>query len=164
MPTRARDAPACFKDVGQALLDDAEGGQIDPRRDLTWLAVDHQLHLQSGSPDLVDQAADRIESGLRTERCLLILEAKQPQQMSHLAEGFACGGLHGHERLAGTCGITPERALRCVRLDRYHAETVGHHVVQLPGDAGPLLNDGFARHQVALQHELHHLRAQVTRP
>ena len=60
--------------------------------------------------------------------------------MAQLVEGLASRLLHRAHRPQGALGVLGGDGLGRARLHRHEAHPVGDHVVQLAGDAGPLLD------------------------
>ena len=85
--------------VGQALLDDPVGGQVDRARERVRLAVDVQAHRQAGAADLVHQRVEVAEPRLGRELDLLALAPHRAEQPAHLGERRAAGLLDAFERL-----------------------------------------------------------------
>ena len=100
-------------DVGQRLLDDAVGGQVDaggqavgdasPRRPA--LAVDAlDPHVEAGAARAVDQAVEVGQAGGGGQRGGLAL-AQQVEHRAQLAEGLLAGVLDGGERRADLAAL-----------------------------------------------------------
>jgi hypothetical protein len=125
--------------VGERLLDDPVGRQVDPGRQRLLGALDHQLDPEPGPPDLLDQRRHLGQAGLGGEAGGLVAVAPQhPEQPAHLDQGLAPGGrdrLEGAGR-PGRFGRHRHRA--GLGLHHHHADVVGDHVVQLAGDPGAL--------------------------
>ena len=136
--------------VGQALLDDAVGGEVDAAREREGLAVDVQPDGQAGAADLVQQRVEAVEARLGHELDLVLLAAHGGQQAAHLGERRPAGPLDAPERVAvlgqRVGKLVPDRA----HLEHHHADRVGDDVVELAGDPRALLGHRDARRRLAL--------------
>src|SRR5690349_24935480 len=86
--------------VGQALLNDPVGRQVDRRRERERLAVDVQPDGQAGPADLVQQGAEGVEAGLGHQVDVVLVAAHGGQQTAHLGQRRAPGLLDAAERIA----------------------------------------------------------------
>ena len=128
--------------VGEGLLDDPVGGQVDPGRQRRLGALDHQLDPEPGPPDLLDQGPHVGQAGLGGEAGRLVAVAAQhPEQPAHLDQGLAAGGGDRLEGPGRPARVALARHRAGLGLDHHHADVVGDHVVELAGDAGPLGGD-----------------------
>lgn len=62
-----------------------------------------------------------------------------------LGHSLSAGGLDARQRLLGLVGLASEDPAGGAGLDAPDADVVGHHVVELPGDPHPLVEDGSSR-------------------
>ena len=148
--------------VGQRLLHDPVGRQVDARGQLAMLAkaahVDPHARargprdqpVQLGQPWRGKQRRARGRRGQlmtghrRPARIGVVGLPERTQHPAHLVQRLAAGGLDGAERVPGVTGLAVDHVLTVARLDRDHAHAVCDHVVQFPCDAQPLL-----RHRLA---------------
>jgi hypothetical protein len=132
-------------DVGQRLLHDPVGGEVDARCELDRLPLDAQLHVDARRPHLLDEPPCLGKAGLWGENGHTVVRAQDPEQASHLGERLPGGRLHGFELLRLARPLVTEPPANGPRLDDDHADRVGDHVVELARDQGPLLRNGAAR-------------------
>src|SRR4051794_13175782 len=79
-------AAGVLERVGEALLDEPEGGEVEPGRQLAPLARHAQLDRQAGLPRALDQLAQSAHARLgrtagRLARLLVIEHAEQPAHL-----------------------------------------------------------------------------------
>ena len=144
--------------VRERLLDDPVGGDLEARVERALVALDHELHGETGGPELVQQLVEAVEPGRRVRGLLL---AQDPEHPAHVGQREAPGG---RDRLEGRPGLVRalvDDAQRAARLDHDHAHVVRDHVVQLAGDPLALVADGALGPLVALA--LEPLRALLER-
>jgi hypothetical protein len=128
-------------DVGERLLDDPVGGEVDPRRQRPGGAIDRQGDRQARGARLVDEVVDVREPRLWVKRGALVAGAQDAEHAAHLPQCLPTGGLGGAQR--GACGSWfgahdfPGRA----DLHDHHPDAVSDHVVQLARDPRPLFGD-----------------------
>jgi len=70
--------------VGQRLLDDATGRQVDARRQRPRVALGHELDGQLATARLLDELRQAVRPGLRHERRDGALPAKHAERAAHL--------------------------------------------------------------------------------
>jgi hypothetical protein len=141
--------------VGQRLLHDAVSGEFYSGRERPGLALDVQLYRQSGLAHLPDQLVEVVEARLGRKGKVRVRVAQHTEQAAHLYERLAPGRLDRAQYLLAVSRLFGLReALGRLRLYHHHAHAVGHHVVQLAGDARPLLcNSGPCLfHALALEY------------
>jgi hypothetical protein len=150
-------------DVGQRLLDDPEGGKVDPGRHGRPRPVDPNVDLHTGTPHVVHQRGKVVEAGGRAEGARLgaVAGPEHAEEATHLAQGGAGGGLDGLQGPLGGGGIPGGHHPPRAGMHRHHAHAVGHHVVQLSGDPQPFLGDGPAGQLVLGRLQLAVLRLQL---
>lgn len=127
--------------VVQALLHDAVGGEPEARRQLDVGAREHEVHVEAGSPLLVDQGDEVTGVGLGLERPrsgTAVLAAQHPDEVAHLHHRLLAHVLDGPQRLLRLRRVRLGEVLAHRRLHADHADGMTHQVVQLAGDAGPL--------------------------
>jgi hypothetical protein len=137
--------------VGQGLLGDAVGGQFDARIQAGDRAGDDEPDQAArGGPRLVHQVAELDKSGLRMPGgrhgglegrleggCLGVL-AQHAEQAAHLGQPGPGGVADRGQALGARRGQPGGGQPGGLGLHRDHRDVVGHHVVQLAGDPGPL--------------------------
>ena len=132
--------PGVAQAVGQALLDDAVGGEVHAGGELDRLALDLQVGLQARVVRAVEQGVEVGERGLGRERGLLLGAAQHAEQPAHLHQRGAAGLLDGGEGVARGLAVVVDHAARGAGLDDHEAHGVRDHVVELARDAGALLH------------------------
>ena len=147
--------------VGQRLLHDPVGREIDTRRQRQRLAGDRHVDLEPGGAHLLHQPRELVEARVRGQRQALAVAAQHPEQAPHLDHRLAGDDLDAGEigRLALVLG--PEAAPDRLRLHGDDADRVRHDVVQLARDARPLGLDGGRLDLLALELELLGARGQL---
>jgi hypothetical protein len=139
--------------VGQALLGDAEGREVHPRGQQSCFALHLQADVDVAGARLPDEPVQLGQSRLRGQGRGLPVGTEHPEQSPHLGECLACRRLDRGE-IGGLLGMRgTEPAAYGLGLDGHHADRVGHDVVQLAGDPGPLGRGGQRgpQHALALQ-------------
>jgi hypothetical protein len=134
---RAGGVPA---GVGQRLLNDPVGGELDPRAQRGHAAADDQPGAgPAGLPGLVDQLVELLEArlGLPARLGAGVL-AQQPQQPAHLVQSRPGGVADGGQPLGPLGGHARRGQAGDLGLDGDHGDVVGDDVVQLTGDPRPL--------------------------
>jgi hypothetical protein len=127
--------------VGQRLLDDPVGRQVEPGRQLGRRPLDPDLDPHPGPGHLGGQGLDLGQAGRRGQAADgPILLAEHAQQPPHLDQGLAAGRLHRDQRLARLLGLAVEHVDPDPGLHG-DAHAVGDHVMELAGDPQPLLGD-----------------------
>ena len=86
--------------VGQALLDDPVGGEVDAPRQRTGSPSTCSCTGRPGAADLLEQRVEAVEAGLRRELGVVAVAAHRAEQAAHLRERRAAGLLDALERLA----------------------------------------------------------------
>ena len=81
--TAAWVARACLR-VGEALLHDPVGGEVDPWRERDSLAVDVHLDGQPGAADFLHQRVEAVKAGLWRELYAVAVTAHHTEQTAHL--------------------------------------------------------------------------------
>ena len=138
-------AAAVLERVGQALLHEAEGGQVDAGRQRPGPPLDAQLHVEPGVARAGDERAEAIERRLRGVVGVLAVGAQDAEQAAHLGQRLAAGGLDRAQRADRGVGVAVEHAARRAGLHDHDRDRVRDDVVQLARDPHAL-----ARHRVAL--------------
>jgi len=140
-------------DVGQALLNDAEGGEVERRWEWPPLAIDLEADREPGLLRVFDKPLDVGDSRLWFERRVGFV-AQQADHLPHFAERSPCCRLHGLERLLRPARVVAEELCGGIGLDSDDADRVGDDVVQLARDPAALGGHGLARSSLALGLEL----------
>src|SRR6266508_185781 len=91
-------------DVGEGLLHDAEGGQVDAGGQRPWLALDPGAHRQAGGRRAGDQVVQAGQPGRRRPRRRLVDLAQHVEHGAQLAERLVAGLLDRGEGGAGLLG------------------------------------------------------------
>ena len=134
-------AAGVLERVGQRLLHDAVGGEVDAGRQLARLAVDVQLDRQPGRAGALDQRAELVQRRLRRERGGLLAGVQHAEQVAHLAQRLAAGALDQRRGLDRALRVAGEDAPRAAGLDDHHRDAVGDDVVHLARDPAALVGD-----------------------
>lgn len=127
--------PAVLDGVGERLLDDAVGGQAEPRRQPVRLALDAQVDLQAAALGVLGQLAELRQTRLGREGQRPAVLAQDTQQPPHLGDGLTAALLDRQQRLAHAAGLALEHLARGAGLEHHQADVVGDDVVELSGDA-----------------------------
>jgi len=136
--------------VGEALLDDPVGGDIDPARQGELLTGNAQPHGQPGTPELFQQSVKTVEAWLRRELDSPAVLAHGIQQVPHVRQcGTAC--------LLDIPQHVPVLLVRIWQLvahgadlQDHDADRVGDGVVQLSRDSASLVGRRSARGGLAV--------------
>ena len=151
-------AAGVLERVGERLLDDPVGGQLDARIDWWTLALHRQLDREAGGAHLLDQATETLEAGHRLARRVVggrvlrvAWRAQDPEHPAHVGQRLAAGPVDGLERRASAFRSPIERGQSRTGLDDDHADVMGHDVMQLPGDPFAFVVDGPPRALLALR-------------
>ena len=137
--------------VGQALLDDPVGGEVERARQRDGLAVDVQPHRQAGAAEPRRAAASRLSRpGWGASSSVLAVAAHRAEQAAHLGERRAAGPLDAPQRLLVLAERVGQLVADGADLEHHHADGVGDDVVQLARDPRALLGDRDARRGLAL--------------
>jgi hypothetical protein len=144
MVTRVR-RPGVLERVGQRLLHDPVRRDVDARRQLDRLALDHDLDWQPRRTGARDELVEPPQARRRRERQLRLVVAQQPQRTAHLAERLLARVLDHVERAPCLVDVVVEHPPAPARLQHNEADRVGDDVVQLAGDPRALLGDGLLR-------------------
>ncbi len=130
-------------DVGQRLLHDPVRRQVDARRQLAGAADGLDLDRDPGLAHVAEQVVEPGEGRLRRVLVDLVLGvAEHREQPAHVAERRGVGALDRVQRLADRGRVGVEGAPGAAGLEHGHRDRVRDDVVELAGDAGPLLGDG----------------------
>ena len=87
-------------DVGQRLLHDAVGGEVDAGRERALPAADLDVDRDVGGAALGHELVQPREARLRRRGRVLLVGAQDAEQPAHLADRLPAGGLDGQQRLA----------------------------------------------------------------
>jgi hypothetical protein len=113
-----RHVPDVLEHVGERLLDDAEGGEVDARGELAALPFDEQLYRQLGAPELLEQLTDALEPRLRRKLGGLGVPVQQAEQPTHLGERPPSGALDLRHGATGATRVGGQRALSARQWER----------------------------------------------
>jgi hypothetical protein len=138
-------AAAVLERVGETLLDQPEGGQVDAGRQRPGPSLDAQLDVEPGVARAGDERAEAIERGLRGVVGVLAVGAQDAEQAAHLGQRLAAGRLDRAQRADRGVRVAVEHAARGPGLHDHDRDRMRDDVVQLAGDPYAL-----ARHRVAL--------------
>ena len=154
-------AAAVLERVGQALLHEAEGGQVDAGRQRPGQPLDAQLDVEPGVARAGDERVEAIERGLRGVVGVLAVGAQDAEQAAHLGQRLAAGGLDRAQRADRGVGVAVEHAARRAGLHDHDRDRVRDDVVQLARDPHALARHGVALALGALALELLGARPQL---
>ena len=133
------------------LLHDAVHGHADAGRDVVDDAGHGQAHGQpGGGVDEGGQVGERRHGHRPAVVGGIVVAAQHAEHLAQLVHRLAAGALDVGEQVLG--GVRPGRQVAAGgrRLDHHHADRVGDDVVQLAGDARPLLGDPLAGEDLPL--------------
>ena len=136
--------------VGQALLHDSIGREVDRGGQRDALALDLQPHRKARAPELLDQRVEAVEARMRGALGVLTVASHRAEQAAHLAQCRAAGLLDAPERLAVPLELVREVVPDGADLKHHHADGVRDDVVELARDARALLGDCDTRRGLAL--------------
>ncbi len=132
--------PGVLERVGEALLHDPVGREVDPGRQRPRLALHPDAHGEPGLAHLAGELVEAGQAGLGRQGGPLVGHlAQDAEHAAQLRQGAAPGLLHRCERAARALGVAVEHRLGRLGLHHHDAEAVGHDVVHLARDARPLL-------------------------
>jgi hypothetical protein len=147
--------PGVLERVGQRLLHDPVGGQVDAGGQRPRFALDRQLDRQAGLAGGQHQRIEVGQAGLRGQRLATAAAVtQQPEQPAHLGQGLPARGLDLGQGGGGLRGVGGDAAPGRSGLHHHHAHGVGDDVVQLAGDPPPLLGHRPASPSFLLAGEL----------
>ena len=137
--------------VGQALLDDAVGREVDRGREREAARPRRAACTgRPARPTSSSSASSRSRPGLRGELDVLAVGAHRAEQAAHLGQRRAAGLLDAPQRVAVLRERLGEPVPDGADLEHHHADRVGDDVVELACDPRALLGDGDARRRLAL--------------
>ena len=130
-----------LEDVGERLLHDPVGREVDARRGRRPLALDPGLDRHARLGTRVDQPSRRGQAGGRRQlsRASAASARSTPSRRRISSRPVAAGVADRLEDALGLGGLAVDDVGADARLHRHHAHGVGDDVVQLPGDAQALL-------------------------
>ena len=141
--------------VGQRLLDDPVGGEVDARRQRA--AARRSTSSSTGSPPRAARSsspASCASPGCGASSPPSSSLAQHAEQLAHLGQRLAGRARIASSGARASARVAVERGLGGVGLDRDHADAVGDDVVQLARDPAALLGDRGARAALALALEM----------
>ena len=127
--------------VGQALLDDAVGRQVQPAGQDGQVAVGAHVDLHSRLADLGHEVAEFPQARLGRQGQLAVALAEQAQQAAQLGHGLPPGLLDRFECFRGGVAARPEHPPLGRGLHHDDAQAVRDDIVQFAGDPGSLGGD-----------------------
>ena len=132
--------------VGERLLHDAVRREIDAGRHVGPVPVDRELDVDAGARHVGHQPVEVCEprGGDEGGRLVAVGRAQDAEEPAHLPQRRAGRGLDGGKRPLGRRRIVGGHHPPGAGVHRHHAHAVGDHVVQLAGDAQPLLGHRLA--------------------
>ena len=135
-------------DVGERLLHDAEGGQVDAggargRASPVTSSVARRARPRARASTSASRS--RRPGGRAPGRGPVVAAPQHVEHRAQLAERLLAGVLDGGERRAGLLGLLVQQVQGDAGLHVDERDVVGEHVVQLAGDAQPLLAGPAAR-------------------
>jgi hypothetical protein len=136
-----RPAGAVPRGVRQRLLEDAVRRPRDARRERARRRVHRAADGQPGGAVPVQQRRQRPGVGGHRRRGAVVVPQGTHQPVD-LADRLARHLLHDGDRLPGALRVAAVEQPRGARLDEDHVDRVPGGVVELAGDAGPLLGGG----------------------
>ena len=148
-------APGVLERVGQGLLDDPVGGELQAGVKGPWRPIHGQFDRETGAADLLDELAESLEA--RDRRAGVVAASRRPgrvaqhaQHPPHVGQRLATGPVDGLERRAHALRPPVERGQSGAGLDHDHADMMRDDVVELAGDPLALVLDRAARSLLAL--------------
>ena len=126
-------------DVGQRLLDDAVGGQVDGGRQRERIPGHGERDRQAGAAGSFDQGVELGQARGGLNGVGVVGLAEHVEDGAQLPEAFLAGGLDGLQGLGGRLRLGGQHVGGHPGLHVDGGHGVGHHVVQFPGDTQPLL-------------------------
>ena len=134
-PTLARGVAG---DVGQRLLHDPEGGELDRGRQLLAGAVARGATSSRWRAPSATRPSRSARPGAGA-RGASLAAAQHVERAAQLAQRLAAGLLDVGERRAGLLGLVVDQVQGHAGLHVDQRDVVGEHVVQLLGELQPLL-------------------------
>ena len=125
-----------LKHVGQTLLDDPVGRQVQPAGQDGQVAAGTHVDLHSRLTDLCNQVAEFSQARLGCQGQLAVALAEQAQQAAQLGHGLPPGLLDRFECLRGGVAARPEHPPLGRGLNHDDAQAVRDDIVQFAGDPG----------------------------
>ena len=147
--------------VGERLLDDPVGGEVEPGRQRPPLALLVQHHGQPGGTRALEQRVERAQRGLRRQRRLLLVRVQHAEQPPHLGQRLAAGALDLLGRGHRAPGVALQDPPRAAGLHDHDADAVGDDVVHLARDPPALLGGGAQRLALVRLLRAHRLLVQL---
>ena len=137
--------------VGQGLLDNPVGRHLDARGKRVRRPFKTELDRHARAPHLLQHHGEFAQRrrGLRLQLLGRAAQhAEKPAQLGQRLPRRVADDLHGVPGLGRMAGQQRRRRLG---LDGHQADVMGHYIVQLPGDPGPLNRGGSRRFAVAVR-------------
>ena len=124
-------------DIGQGLLDDAEGGQVRRGGQRPAPSALDDLHRGAGPADGVDDTVELVEARWRA-RARRFVVTKDPEERPHLRQRPPPLLRDGGQDVRGPVGLRANQHAAPFGLAHDDRERVGHDVVHLSRDPPPL--------------------------
>ena len=123
--------------VGQRLLHDPKGGELDARRHRRRAGVYGDRDVESGR----SRAGGEVVDAVKARRGGLAggIGRRQTGEAGELGERLVCNGADQPHAVGRTFTVAADQTLGAAGLDRDHTDVVGHRVVQFPGEPEPLV-------------------------
>ena len=134
-----------FQGVGQPLLHDPKGRKVHARRQLARFPFDRYVNQQTGGPHLLDERAELLEAGLRSERKPFIVISEHADEPTHLVERLLARRFDDAKRVLGVIWVGSKHASAASRLEDHDADRMRDHIVELPREPSALFHDGGRR-------------------
>ena len=131
--------PRVADDVGQRLLHDPERCQIDARRERPTLAVHFQRDPDAGRGGAGHEVVKAVQARRRRPGRLLAGAAQHAEHRADLAQGVGARLVDRRQRDPRLLGLLVHQMQGDAGLDVDQRDVVRQHVVELLGDAQPLL-------------------------
>src|SRR5215211_5054921 len=100
--------PRMLERVGEALLDEAVGGEVDAGGERLWVALDAQLDRQPGLASLIHQLVQVLEAWLGRERRCLFGPPEHADHPAHLRQSLSPRPLDDEESLTLALLLGPQ--------------------------------------------------------
>ena len=115
--------------VGEPLLHDPIGGEVDRAREREGLALHVKLDWEAGAAELVEQRVEAVEARLGAERDAVAFAAHRAEQAAHLRQCRAAGLLDAPQCLPVLGVRFGQPVADCAYLEHHHAHRVSDDVV-----------------------------------
>src|SRR2546422_2488914 len=134
-----RRGPGMPDHVGERLLDDPVGRQVDARREVARLAGNIEADFNAGRRRARNDTLELGQSGRWRSRLRAIALTQQAERRAQLLECFLAGLVDRDESAPGLVRIAIEQVSPDTGLDADHRDPMGQDIVQLARDSNALL-------------------------